>query len=406
MKKHNVFSAWLKINILRDVRGYLSKRSESINWLICKQKDKNKSTLSLEVPHTCTWVSEDVGGSGLHFQKEVCAKSDWSWTTFNIFFWIPNRSFKVVRPFPFQCDWVDINDFQVATTMDNQNSFSVRPPMLAIFTILQTLLILVFTADSLHVLSTRSSRCSAMNPMKQPATGIMQFAFVLDATIVSTLATNIVVSLTFRNGISYSCFKTDLRFLIRVVTIVWISIGITIARLTLAEILSTKNEKITMFPEKFTIFTKILTTYTALSVWIFVAPFAIQHVPVVDMCFPFAERTYQDAVVCSGIVAVLFFAICIKAKLFCEKHSQNSGLSTKNRDQILKVHLTNSCLNVFGIIFLTLLPFVLSNLKTSQSFSVYKLFAFYVFLSLSNLSASKVYNSLCSANDGDRYFVV
>ena len=274
-------------------------------------------------------------------------------------------------------------------TLTLETVLHFRPSMLAVFTILQTMLIIGFTADCLLLSVQIRSKYERM------AQKLIQSIYLVDVIILSVFATEIVLSLTHTASehIKYSCSRTDLRFLTRVITILWISTGIAFARLTLVEILTYHGVSKTSkpVPEKLYIFTKALIYYTFLSVILFAVPMMIQSLPMIAICIPISN-TKRDYTLIYPLIIITACGIIARENVLM-KVSGSQLQTNDGRTQILLNNVT--CAFPFlSTTFLTLFPFVLLNLRTGQtSFNIYKVFGFYVALSLSNITINRIYHS-------------
>lgn len=265
----------------------------------------------------------------------------------------------------------------------------VRPTIFAIFTILQTMLIIGFTADCLLVAVRVQSK------HKKMAQKLIESIYILDVIILCVFATEIVMSLTYGTNVfdnwKYSCSMTDLQFFTKVITMVWISIGIAFARLTLVEIFSCGDVRQTKpRPEKLHIFIKTLTYYTFLSVILFAVPVMIQSLPVYVFCVPMLETNHEYTLFCLMIIILVYGAMARSTVL---AHTTDSS---KLEVQDGQTKILNSVKRIFpflSITFLTLFPFILLTVRTNHSFNIYKIFAFYVALSLSNITVNRIYNT-------------
>ena len=265
----------------------------------------------------------------------------------------------------------------------------VRPTIFAIFTILQTMLIIGFTADCLLVAVRVPSKNEKM------AQKLIQSIYILDVIILSVFATEIVTSITYGANVfdnwQYSCSRTDLQFFTKAITIIWISTGIAFARLTLVEIFSYSNARQTKpKPEKLYTFTKILIYYTFLSVILFAVPVMIQSLPVYVICVPMPQTNHKYTLIYLTII-ILVYGVMARCTVLAHTTDSNK-LQVQNRP----AKILNSIKRIFpfmSITFLTLFPFILLTVRTSHSFNMYKIFAFYVTLSLSNITVNRIYSS-------------
>ena len=284
--------------------------------------------------------------------------------------------------------YTTLNKNWTAGVLTPERTLYFRPSILAVFTILQTMLITGFTADCLLMSVQIHSKYERM------AQKLIHSIYLVDVIILSIFATEIVLSLTqtSNENIRFSCSRTDLQFLTKVITIVWISVGIAFARLTLVEILAycgVHHAKPT--PEKMYIFTKALIYYTFFSVILFAVPVMIQSLPTAVLCVPMPNREYDYTLIYVLIIIVIYGVIARKNVL---TYSPGSQLQV-NQEQTQA--LFNNITRVFpflSITFLTLFPFILLNFRTGQKiFNIYKVFGFYVALSLSNITINRIYNS-------------
>ena len=204
----------------------------------------------------------------------------------------------------------------------------VRPTIFAIFTILQTMLIIGFTADCLLVAVRVPSKNEKM------AQKLIQSIYILDVIILSVFATEIVTSITYSTHVfdnwQYSCSRTDLQFFTKVITIIWISIAIAFARLTLVEIFSHSNARQTKpKAEKLYIFTKILIYYTFLSVILFAVPVMIQSLPVYVICVPMPQINHEYTLIYLTVI-ILVYGVMARHTILAHT-TDSSKLQVQNR---------------------------------------------------------------------------